>query len=221
MNLEDLFQGAAGKRLVDWGCLGWKLSAACKKHGIQLAGADLVEPANRPQGVEFFPILNGSADIPDGYADIVSCNHVIEHMSNPSELMHELMRIVKPGGALWIEAPSELAANGASSSDATDHSFMSFWDDPTHIRPWTPGALYRLAISHRCFPLEIDRAETGGIPVVRMHAIKPFDAPKDPQWRYVTLQGVPPGVHNAWVAIWGSPPTLTSPHPFATELTPA
>lgn len=54
------------------------------------------------------------------------------------------MRITRRGGVIWIEAPSELAVQPVSSSDAEDHSFESFWDDPTHIRPWTPGALYRL-----------------------------------------------------------------------------
>jgi hypothetical protein len=38
---------------------------------------------------------------------------------------------------------------------------------------WTPGALYRLAISCRAIPIAIQRGQTGDVPVSPMLAIKP------------------------------------------------
>lgn len=208
MRLSDVLEASQGGVVVDWGCMGWKLEHDCNVYGLRLVGVDLVEPPRRPLGAKFFCIENGTSAVPDEYADVVNCSHVIEHMLDAGKLMNELMRITKPGGCIWIEAPSEMSAQQPGSSDSQNHSFLSFWDDPTHIRPWTPGSLYRLALSHRCFPFEIARGETGGIPVVRMHAVKPLDATPEPQWRYVTLQGVPPGVSNAWRHVWGKSAAL-------------
>lgn len=204
MELRDLMARHRGGRAVDWGCFGWRLQEECDQHGISLCGVDLVEPAGRSPRARFVAIEDAAAEIPDGYADLVFCIHVIEHMVDPGCLMQQLVRIARPGGALWIEAPSELSAMRVGSPDPTDHEFVSFWDDPTHIRPWTPGALYRLALSHRCLPQAVWRAETDGIPVVRMLAEKsPPIAHSGGDWRYVSLRGVAPGVESAWRSVWG------------------
>jgi len=38
--------------------------------------------------------------------DIVTCIHVIEHVSNPKEFISLLLQLVKPGGILYIETPN-------------------------------------------------------------------------------------------------------------------
>ncbi|NDH08804.1 MAG: hypothetical protein EBY16_04185 [Gammaproteobacteria bacterium] len=90
-----------------------------------------------------------------------------------------------------------------------DHQFLSFWDAPTHIRPWTPGALYRLALSCYCVPCQIERAEFGGIPVVRMVGLKPTDCFGIPPIAYVSLLNVAPGLDNAWQHVWQKPVPAT------------
>ena len=104
----------SGMRLVDWGCLGWKLAHICQLHNVQLIGADIEEPVGRPKGSEFFLIENGRSSVPDEYADVSYCSHVLEHMTDPRSLITELMRITTPGGSILIEAPSELSALRAS-----------------------------------------------------------------------------------------------------------
>ncbi|OQX21931.1 MAG: hypothetical protein BWK75_02055 [Candidatus Altiarchaeales archaeon A3] len=42
----------------------------------------------------------------DNYFDVITLNHVFEHVLNPSETMKELKRILKPGGILIIAVPN-------------------------------------------------------------------------------------------------------------------
>ncbi len=46
------------------------------------------------------------AHYPDDYFDVITLNHVFEHVPNPSETMKELKRILKPGGILIIAVPN-------------------------------------------------------------------------------------------------------------------
>ncbi len=207
--VEDVIR--AGMTVVDYGCYGWRLAADCHRVGAFLIGADQAEPPGRPSAAKFAVIDEGVVDLPDGCADVVVACHVLEHMVNPVKFMWELMRITSPGGLIWIEAPSELSAQPVASDDAEDHSFVSFWDDPTHIRPWTPGAVYRLALSCCCMPLAISRCDARGIPSIRMMARKPYVAAAVTQPRYVSLLGVYPGVANAWAHVWSAHSVATMP----------
>lgn len=190
--------------VVDCGCFGWRLAQQCSLVGAKLIGVDQVEPPHRPSGAEFAAMRGLSIDLEDNIADVVIASHILEHIHEPVAFLRELMRITNPGGLVWIEAPSELATMTVASSDPEDHSFCSFWDDPTHVRPWSPGALYRLALSCQCLPLAISRCDAGGIPSTRMLGRKPLDCVSAPSTRYVSLRGVAPGIHNAWAHIWGS-----------------
>lgn len=44
-------------------------------------------------------------DFPDGYFDIVICNHVLEHVGDPDVAMAELNRCLAPGGYLVAQTP--------------------------------------------------------------------------------------------------------------------
>jgi SAM-dependent methyltransferase len=195
---------AQGTVVVDCGCYGWRLAEHCRLVGAQLIGADRAEPPEIPNGVEFAMIRGLSIELDDDLADVVVASHILEHIQEPVAFVCELMRITRPGGAIWIEAPSELAAMTSASNDPEDHSFESFWDDPTHVRPWSPGAMYRLALSCQCIPVAIGRCDAGGIPSTRMIGRKPMNLRAAPSTRYVSLRGVSPGVKNAWNHVWGN-----------------
>lgn len=194
---------AENSTVLDVGCFGWRLAEQALAQRVQLVGADLAEPPGRPQGVGFARINDNQISMPDSHFDLVVASHVIEHVVNATGFMRELVRVAKPGGLIFLEAPSEMACIPPSSNDPSDHRFLSFWDDPTHVRPWTPGALYRLALSCQSLPLSIQRADAGGIPSVRMVAQKPNSVAGRGQHRYVSLKDVEAGLANAWGAVWG------------------
>lgn len=188
--------------VIDCGCFGWPLAGACADRNHTLIGLDQVEPPGRPPGAEFAVIEGASFDVTADRGDLLVASHVMEHIVEPSSFFREMVRVTKPGGVLFIETPSEMT-NGQPGSDVPeDHEFVSFWDDPTHVRPWTPGALYRLALSCCTVPLVVGRGQNGPIHVVRMLARKPSAISGQPDYRYISLKGVPRGVAAAWHAFW-------------------
>ncbi|WP_057832650.1 class I SAM-dependent methyltransferase [Colwellia sp. TT2012] len=72
--------------------------------------------------------------------DLISACHLIEHLQKPSELITELVRVTKKGGVIYFEAPSQNSTNSLLP--------FSFWDDPSHIRPYSPLSLKNLAEMH-------------------------------------------------------------------------
>lgn len=52
-------------------------------------------------------ILSPLHEIPveDGFFDAVFCNAVLEHVSNPEEIMEEFARVCRPGGVLYLCVP--------------------------------------------------------------------------------------------------------------------
>ena len=168
-----------------------------------MIGLDQVEPPGRPEHARFAHASGSVFDLPDDCCELAVAGHVLEHVSDGIGFASELLRIVKPGGHVWIESPSEIGCHTLSSDDPEDQHFYSFWDDPQHVRPWTPGALYRLAITCQAVPLAIQRAQTGDVPVSRMFARKPEFVRGKPATRYVTLKDVGYGVREAYEAVWG------------------
>lgn len=72
-----------------------------------------------------FPLENNSIDIVVGLA-------VIEHLMNPDKFMQECYRVLKPGGLIFISTPN------------IQYSIKVFYDDPTHVRPYSPYSLKSL-----------------------------------------------------------------------------
>nr|QBN22338.1 hypothetical protein [uncultured archaeon] len=63
----------------------------------------------------------------------VVSRHLLEHLSDAQGLLNEVHRILKPDGRLVLE--TEKPYPKAS----------SFWDDPTHVRPYTKKSLRKLS----------------------------------------------------------------------------
>jgi SAM-dependent methyltransferase len=85
----------------------------------------------RAEGLQ---ILAGSAyevPFPDDHLDGVFCCWLFEHIPDLDRAMRELRRVMKPGALCLIIVPS---ANS-----------RHFWDDYTHVRPFTIASLLQLA----------------------------------------------------------------------------
>lgn len=121
---------------------------------IRIDSCDTKPPTNAH---EHFILLDPASPIlpmNSCYYDAVVISHVIEHLPSPIESMAEWLRILKKNGLLYIEAPSDRSLLCKSNPAYLKHGFFSFWDDPTHRRPWPPAALYRLAYGYGCTMLK-------------------------------------------------------------------
>jgi SAM-dependent methyltransferase len=222
--------------VLDYGCWGWKVVSASEKQNLSFShyGCDISTPQSVPASAEFrlADVDTQRIPFPDDFFDLVVASHVIEHVTDPLVLFQELVRVCKPGGLLYLEAPSDRAALCRSDGCVESHNFYSFWDDPTHKRPWPPAALYRLALSYGCEPVVCEYIGTWSdkltYPLRRIAASlrndpfaatnllwrarkwasyaiirKPQEQLGTPPYRYITLQSVPPGVKYALAASRG------------------
>lgn len=94
-------------------------------------GIDIAKNALLPDDVNFkvADIQNENLPFEDESMDMVISTFVIEHMTDPYKLFFEAFRVLKPGGYFWV---------------VTEHSntlflpdYWNFYQDPTHVRPYT------------------------------------------------------------------------------------
>jgi SAM-dependent methyltransferase len=123
---------------------------------IEIYGIDIVDQKKFLPAVVHFSVANvvlEKLDFPDNYFDAVSVIHVIEHLNDLSNFFSEVFRVLKPGGAFYIETPSEKTTHLPKFAgwfpDKTGGP-INFYDDDSHIRPWSP-AILRAIVSG--FPL--------------------------------------------------------------------
>jgi 2-polyprenyl-3-methyl-5-hydroxy-6-metoxy-1,4-benzoquinol methylase len=72
-----------------------------------------------------FPVNTNSVDIAISLA-------VIEHLRDPENFLSEVFRCLKPGGLVYLSSPN------------FELDWKNFYNDPTHVRPYTPTALEEL-----------------------------------------------------------------------------
>lgn len=111
-----------GKSVSDLGCGDQYIRKAFEDRGASYRGVDIDE-CNLE--TEIIPVEDESMDI-------AVCLALIEHLTDPGHFLAEIKRILKPGGLLWMSTP-DIEACGAK-----------FWNDPTHVHPYTRGSFRML-----------------------------------------------------------------------------
>jgi len=107
-----------------------------ERNDLDTYGLDIGKPPTFLSKGEF---LRGTVEylpFEDETFDLVTCTHVLEHLHKPDIAVRELRRVCKKGGVVYIETPSQR-------STLLPFGF-SFWDYPTHIRPYTSVSLGRM-----------------------------------------------------------------------------
>lgn len=196
--------------VLDIGCLGWKLHRY--RPMLNHHGCDLSRTTSTPHDVGYAEcdVDCESLPWPDDRFALVVASHVIEHLHNPLWLISEMVRVCRPGGTLYLEAPSERSVIGPGLASAP-HGFLSHWDDPTHQRPWTPGALYRAFLGYGCKP-EVWGHDTSVrsrllFPLTVLHSVlsRDWDRLTDEWWRVIGFAAFATAI---------KPPALRGSQPF-------
>jgi SAM-dependent methyltransferase len=157
--LQEIRRLPPGAKVLDVGCLGFALYRACKEErdDLQHFGCDVIGDQAIPEDVTFKLVDLTREKIPfaDDTFDLVVASHVIEHLPNAVPVFGELLRVCRPGGRVYVEAPSMRSTWVSSPIKQDWHLILSYYDDPTHTgRPWTPQAFYRLIRYYGCSVLE-------------------------------------------------------------------
>ena len=108
--------------LLDLGCADRFLEPACKSEGWTYQGLDYTDVNFE---VDTFPVEDNSVDFAVSLA-------VIEHLRDPENFISEVYRCLKPGGVVYLSTPN------------FQLDWKNFYNDPTHVRPYTPESLEQL-----------------------------------------------------------------------------
>lgn len=95
--------------LLDVGSGAGTLLEAARRAGWQSFGVDVVERAvehARDMGFEVFCGTLQEARYPDNYFDVATASELLEHLSDPQEVLQEIARVLRPGGLLWLTTPN-------------------------------------------------------------------------------------------------------------------
>lgn len=112
--LKDRIGSFKGKRVVDLGCGDGVLTYELFKNGAESYGIDLSDDAiqyakqkHSSLGSNALFFIESCIDthFDNGFFDAAISSDVIEHLSNPNELLSEIQRVLKPNGIAVISTP--------------------------------------------------------------------------------------------------------------------
>lgn len=112
-------------KFLDLGAGDKFLSHAINKSNLEYIPLDI---DNIDFEIDTFPIKDSSVDIIFSLA-------LIEHLSNIDHFFSECKRVLKSEGIIYLSTPN------------FQYSYANFYDDPTHVRPFTPKSL-KLVLSY-------------------------------------------------------------------------
>jgi 2-polyprenyl-6-hydroxyphenyl methylase/3-demethylubiquinone-9 3-methyltransferase len=101
-----------GAVLVDLGCGGGMLAQYVKPLGYAHVGVDLVNVSlQTARDHDVLPVRADVHAVPlaDGCADVVSAGEILEHVADPSTVVAEACRLLRPGGLLVLDTVNATA----------------------------------------------------------------------------------------------------------------
>lgn len=130
-----------GTRILDFGCGSGDFLAKMTECGWATFGVE-TDPAAanlcRKRGLD---VRSSLAQFPDNRVDVITMDHVLEHVHSPLQILKECLRVLRPGGRVWVATPN---------IDSLGHKrFGQGWiglEPPRHLVIFSPEALPRLLV---------------------------------------------------------------------------
>jgi SAM-dependent methyltransferase len=99
-------------RILDIGAGRGELLSVAKEEGWEPIGIEpstpFAEYAKSHAGVEILQTPIEQCSFPSASFDAVILSAVLEHLYNPDETIAEISRVLRPGGALFVDVPNEM-----------------------------------------------------------------------------------------------------------------
>lgn len=140
--IRHLPRPSVGDRLLDVGCGDGGFLAIADRLGYPPTGLDFDSVALDAAHSAGFDVRLGSlpgSGLPEASFAHVMFSHVLEHLHDPAGALDEALRLLRPGGRIWISLPNLSSAGLAR--------FQQHWrglEAPRHLTMWTPAALLKL-----------------------------------------------------------------------------
>jgi 2-polyprenyl-3-methyl-5-hydroxy-6-metoxy-1,4-benzoquinol methylase len=144
-----------GGMLLDVGCGAGSFLSRARTCGWNVVGLDPDPKAAANAARQGLTVHLGSIEYYDGRTaqfDVITLNHVIEHVHDPVKVLKTCHALLKPGGQLWLETPN---------IDSFGHArFRQNWrglETPRHLVLFNRDSLSKAFISAG-FPAPQDRS---------------------------------------------------------------
>jgi SAM-dependent methyltransferase len=143
---ERFFDVGAGSG----GLATWKNWQVPLRPDIEMHGCDLFPAVHQPHYAAFHTFDFDGARFPyeDGYFGAALSSHVIEHLCEQTHFSREILRVLRPGGRVYIETPTdtscELPPRDFFLREGLPTTTINFFDDSTHTRALSPCELVTL-----------------------------------------------------------------------------
>jgi ubiquinone/menaquinone biosynthesis C-methylase UbiE len=124
-------------KILDWGCGDGSFIRLLRSFGLHCFGIDAYKKDLNDPCILNATIQN--AGFPDEYFDIITCFHVLEHLTDPLASVKHALMLLKTGGLIIIEVPN-LDSVGFQ-------IFKRRWQPleiPTHLNHFTPVTLQKV-----------------------------------------------------------------------------
>ena len=105
--------------LLDLGSSDNSLVKVAQNYGMKAKGLDIVD----------LDLEKDKINLPDDSCDVVTAISLIEHLHKPENFLKEVKRVLKSTGYFIIVKPDWIS------------SMKFFYDDPTHLHPYTRKSL--------------------------------------------------------------------------------
>lgn len=128
-HLIDKYTLKEGMKILDNGCGRGEFLHAFSTLGMQVEGCDI---SSYCQQAKIADLNKEKLPFPDEYFDVVFTKSVIEHIGDTEHYMNEMKRVLKKGGLLILLVPD------------WETQYFIFYQDPTHIHPYTKASVYKL-----------------------------------------------------------------------------
>jgi SAM-dependent methyltransferase len=127
----------AGSRILDVGCaVGNVLGMLPEydRHGIDIAEAYL--EVARQRGLNATVGEAEHLPYPDDSFDAALAADIFEHVIDPNLVAAEMLRVVRPGGLLFIRSPDSEDMTGWVDYTVYEYTHLRRWDGPTWYLFW-------------------------------------------------------------------------------------
>lgn len=144
-NLELIVnaKGSARGDLLEIGFASGVFLRAAKAAGFAVHGIELNQRNYERVRTELGPTMHDvdlfEAKLPDRAFDVIYMRDVFEHVPKPKPMLHELNRIAKPGGLLYIEVPN---IEGLIYKVVKERHVCVFGFE--HLNYWSPSTLEKI-----------------------------------------------------------------------------
>jgi SAM-dependent methyltransferase len=126
-----------GKKMLEVGCCTGRFLKHFSDKGLDCYGIDIrAEKQDFAFDFRACDLEKDAIPYPDNHFDFIYSKSVIEHVKNTDNFLESILRVLKPGGVFVTLTPDWKT------------QFKDFWNDYTHVKPFTKKSLRDAMMIH-------------------------------------------------------------------------